>query len=143
MDSPAHALRTFLVGMETVYADVELVKVCSGPCELYFHEMAATEKPNNNLVDRKSSEYLAQLLNDKKQLNALPNVFVHVEKILDEGRAWFLTRLMVKCGDAGLQFRVSRVNSTQLNRKLRTQVYTPLCPHLISNVLVQLMKTMV
>jgi len=53
--------------------------------------MAVVEKPNNNLVDRKSSEYLAQLLNDKKQLQALPNVFVHVEKILDEGRAWFLT----------------------------------------------------
>jgi len=51
------------------------------------------EKPNNSLVDglvdRKNSEYLAQLLNDKKQLQALPNVFVHVGKILDEGRAWF------------------------------------------------------
>ena len=51
--------------------------------------MAVVENANNNLVDRKSSEYLAQLLNDKKQLQALPNVFVHVEKILDEGRAWF------------------------------------------------------
>jgi len=51
--------------------------------------MALVEKPNNSLIDRKSSEYLAQLLNDKKQLQALPNVFIHVEKILDEGRAWF------------------------------------------------------
>ena len=50
--------------------------------------MAVADKPNNNIVDRKSSEYLAQLLNDKKQLQVLPNVFVHVEKILDEGRAW-------------------------------------------------------
>ena len=55
--------------------------------------MAVAEKPNNSLVDRKSSEYLAQLLNDKKQLHALPNVFVHVEKILDEGRVWSSGRL--------------------------------------------------
>jgi len=61
-----------------------------------FAEMAVAEKPNNNLVDRKNSEYLAQLLNDKKQLQALPNVFVHVEKILDEGRAWFFGRPFVK-----------------------------------------------
>jgi len=50
--------------------------------------MALPEKPNNSLIDRKSSDYLGQLLNDKKQLQALPNVFVHVEKILDEGWAW-------------------------------------------------------
>jgi len=51
--------------------------------------MAVAEKQNNGLVDRKSSEYLAQLLNEKKQLQALPNVFGHVERLLDEGGAWF------------------------------------------------------
>jgi len=56
----------------------------------YLDHMAVAEKPNNSLLDRKNSEYLTQLLNDKKQLQALPNIFVHVEKILDEGRAWFL-----------------------------------------------------
>jgi len=29
-------------------------------------------------------EYLGQLLKDKKQLSAFPNVFSHVEKLLDE-----------------------------------------------------------
>lgn len=32
------------------------------------------------------ADYLAQLLKDKKQLAALPNVFHHVERLLDEGK---------------------------------------------------------
>ena len=35
--------------------------------------------------DIKSPEYLAQLLSDKKQMQAFPNVFLHAEKLLDEG----------------------------------------------------------
>lgn len=90
MDSPAHAQRTFLVGMETVYVAAQQGVVSFLVADgRNTYEMAVAEKPNNNLVDRKSSEYLAELLNDKKQLQALPNVFVHVQKILDEGRAWF------------------------------------------------------
>ncbi|CAH1962731.1 unnamed protein product [Acanthoscelides obtectus] len=30
------------------------------------------------------ADYLAQLLKDRKQLAALPNVFIHVERLLDE-----------------------------------------------------------
>ncbi|BFZ09578.1 hypothetical protein BsWGS_12617 [Bradybaena similaris] len=37
-----------------------------------------------NRDDRNTPEYLAQLLKDKKQIQALPNVFIHTEKILDE-----------------------------------------------------------
>ena len=33
------------------------------------------------------ADYLAQLLKDKKQQGALPNVFHHVERLLDEGTA--------------------------------------------------------
>lgn len=40
-----------------------------------------------NKDDRNNPEYLAQLLKDKKQIQALPNVFVHVEKLLDEGKS--------------------------------------------------------
>jgi len=66
--------------------------VCESVVIWKLSEMSVAEKPiNNNVVDRKSSDYLAQLLNDKKQLQALPNVFVHVEKILDEGGVWFFT----------------------------------------------------
>lgn len=32
------------------------------------------------------ADYLAQLLKDKKQLAAFPNVFIHVERLLDEGK---------------------------------------------------------
>lgn len=46
--------------------------------------MSLVVKQNGYSVDRRSSEYLGQLLNDKKQLQALPNVFMHVDKILDE-----------------------------------------------------------
>ena len=35
---------------------------------------------------RSSPEYLAQLLKDKKQIQAFPNVFVHLERLLDEGK---------------------------------------------------------
>lgn len=40
-----------------------------------------------NRDDRNTPEYLAQLLKDKKQIQALPNVFIHTEKILDEGKS--------------------------------------------------------
>lgn len=39
---------------------------------------------NNNMEGRSSPEYLAQLLKDKKQIQAFPNVFVHLERLLDE-----------------------------------------------------------
>lgn len=32
-----------------------------------------------------TAEYLAQLLKDKKQIAAFPNVFLHLERLLDEG----------------------------------------------------------
>lgn len=34
------------------------------------------------------ADYLAQLLKDRKQLAALPNVFTHLERLLDEGEFW-------------------------------------------------------
>ena len=33
-----------------------------------------------------TADYLAQLLKDKKQLAAFPNVFLHMERLLDDGR---------------------------------------------------------
>ena len=42
---------------------------------------------NNGAINTQSiADYLAQLLKDKKQLAALPNVFHHVERLLDEGK---------------------------------------------------------
>ncbi|KAL3882216.1 hypothetical protein ACJMK2_028581 [Sinanodonta woodiana] len=37
-----------------------------------------------NKDERNTPEYLAQLLKDKKQIQAFPNVFIHLEKLLDE-----------------------------------------------------------
>jgi len=34
--------------------------------------------------DKETPEYLAQLLKDRKQIQAFPNVFIHVERLLDE-----------------------------------------------------------
>ena len=39
---------------------------------------------NNNT--QSIADYLAQLLKDKKQLAAFPNVFVHLERLLDDGK---------------------------------------------------------
>lgn len=35
------------------------------------------------------ADYLAQLLKDRKQLAAFPSVFIHVERLLDEGKDKF------------------------------------------------------
>lgn len=42
---------------------------------------------NNNSQQNTESiaDYLAQLLKDRKQLAAFPNVFNHVERLLEEG----------------------------------------------------------
>lgn len=37
------------------------------------------------MVEINTTEYLAQLLKDKKQIAAFPNVFIHLERLLDEG----------------------------------------------------------
>jgi hypothetical protein len=41
------------------------------------------------------ADYLAQLLKDKKQLAAFPNVFIHVERLLDEGKVIFHSNVTV------------------------------------------------
>ncbi len=41
------------------------------------------------MAEINTTEYLAQLLKDKKQLAAFPNVFLHLERILDEGNVQF------------------------------------------------------
>ena len=43
---------------------------------------------NNNT--QSIADYLAQLLKDKKQLAAFPNVFLHLERLLDDGRFFIL-----------------------------------------------------
>ena len=35
--------------------------------------------------ERTTPEYLAQLLKDKKQIQAFPNLFTHTERLLDDG----------------------------------------------------------
>lgn len=42
-----------------------------------------------NKDERNTPEYLTQLLKDKKQFQALPNVFAHAEKLVDEGKLLF------------------------------------------------------
>ncbi|GBP49478.1 Protein held out wings [Eumeta japonica] len=44
---------------------------------------------NNNPSTQSIADYLAQLLKDRKQLAAFPNVFMHMERLLDEGRSIF------------------------------------------------------
>ena len=36
--------------------------------------------------EKSGADYLSQLLKDKKQLQAFPNVFIHLERILDDGK---------------------------------------------------------
>lgn len=41
---------------------------------------------NNHVSTQNLADYLAQLIKDKKQLAIFPNLFIHVERILDEGK---------------------------------------------------------
>lgn len=41
---------------------------------------------NQQASTQSIADYLAQLLKDRKQLAAFPNVFIHVERLLDEGK---------------------------------------------------------
>lgn len=45
------------------------------------------------------ADYLAQLLKDRKQLAALPNVFTHLERLLDEGESMKVNSDAVKVCD--------------------------------------------
>ena len=45
--------------------------------------MRMSDTTNNNT--QSIADYLAQLLKDKKQLAAFPNVFIHMERLLDDG----------------------------------------------------------
>lgn len=42
-----------------------------------------------NASTQSIADYLAQLLKDRKQLAAFPNVFLHVERLLEEGKVVF------------------------------------------------------
>lgn len=50
--------------------------------------MNAMDNNNTQVQSTQSiADYLAQLLKDRKQLAAFPNVFNHVERLLDGGNA--------------------------------------------------------
>lgn len=46
------------------------------------HPVARIDNNNTQSI----ADYLAQLLKDKKQLAAFPNVFIHMERLLDDGK---------------------------------------------------------
>lgn len=48
-----------------------------------------------NSEEKSGAEYLAQLLKDKKQIQAFPNVFIHLERILDEGEKTLLNTNLI------------------------------------------------
>lgn len=50
------------------------------------HVMHSVDPSHQQIQSPQSiADYLAQLLKDRKQLAALPNVFTHLERLLDEG----------------------------------------------------------
>lgn len=40
-----------------------------------------------------NNEYLNQLLEDRKQLSAFPKLFMHLERLLDEGNTKFVLQI--------------------------------------------------
>ena len=60
------------------------VKIEFLECEPNPSQMLRMGENNNT---QSIADYLAQLLKDKKQLAAFPNVFVHMERLLDDGKS--------------------------------------------------------
>lgn len=51
---------------------------------------------NNSLNNTQSiADYLAQLLKDRKQVTAFPNVFMHVERLIDEGKFYIYIYILL------------------------------------------------
>jgi len=48
--------------------------------------MTDNNETNNNNTNTNLADYLAQLIKDKKQLSIFPNCFLHLERLLDEGK---------------------------------------------------------
>ena len=65
--------------------------------------MRMGEVQNNNT--QSIADYLAQLLKDKKQLAAFPNVFVHMERLLDDGKFKIGRRNILRIFWAGVVIR--------------------------------------
>jgi hypothetical protein len=65
------------------------------PEALPSHPMARMEGVGQNNNTQSIADYLAQLLKDKKQLAAFPNVFIHMERLLDDGE-WLFGRMTPK-----------------------------------------------
>ncbi len=45
-----------------------------------------SDNNSNNSQTQSIADYLAQLLKDRNKVNAFPNVFIHVERLIDEGK---------------------------------------------------------
>lgn len=54
--------------------------------------MIMCDKSNNNT--QSTADYLAQLINDRKQVTAFPNVFIHVERLIDEGKSLSISQTL-------------------------------------------------
>lgn len=53
--------------------------------------MSDTQQVNTQSI----ADYLAQLLKDRKQVTAFPNVFMHVERLIDEGELLITTKNVI------------------------------------------------
>lgn len=57
--------------------------------QLQSQQHPGTTQQHQHQSTQSIADYLAQLLKDRKQLAAFPNVFNHVERLLDEGECFF------------------------------------------------------
>lgn len=75
---------------------------------------------NNNPSTQSIADYLAQLLKDRKQLAAFPNVFMHMERLLDEGRSkscWTINNTSVN--ERASSYRHRCLSHATINRMRR------------------------
>ena len=72
-------------------ATTTTISATSGIEATYISSAASPNSTANTTVAQEinTSEYLAQLIKDKNQLAAFPNVFIHLERLLDEGKSCF------------------------------------------------------
>merc|ERR1711983_476649 len=83
--------RVLDVGIESDTTDIQRVTstitthpLTSSSTDPILQGMRMGDVTNNNMNTQSIADYLAQLLKDKKQLAAFPNVFLHLERLLDD-----------------------------------------------------------
>ena len=84
-----------------------------------MHRSSSMNQTDLNMTDK--LDYLSQLLKDKRQLATLPTMFIHVERLLDQGECQICQLFHIKIKSYIHKFRDQSSSSQSTEFKLSTK----------------------